>query len=537
MPAVALPLAVAAVPIAGPLAAALIAAVPTAAQYAGMNPEAPEMGRVGGALRWLPGFVLLVAAAACARIPDDATLALLDRSLGIGPIARANAVLGCGTAALVALFGAASSQGAGIAIAAAVVASSLVVAAFAGEVARVGAAGIHVAMMVSAITITLENRGGSTARSASSPGWRAASSYLTLGSLGLVTIVAGLSLADVLRVSPGGLVTEAFVIAVLAAGFALAIGLPPLHYWVPVVAWRPSAGSATLALGVVMPAAVGYLVQVLASSPQLGGAMLTARLLTVGGLVACAVGAVGAVSPGRLGRRVGYAAISGIGPVLLGLGTGTRIGVAGAMVALAHHALCTIILVATSGAVAYADNYQSGFAASGGASGGSLASSDTGGERGASRRTQAHVGSARGQANSGRLLRVAFILAAVAASGIPPLGGFASRWAIMQALSLADWRLGMAVGVTSLVTLAALLSGVARTPLSSAESGLTRNASVGSSSSPNAEDADLGIRGVGGGGRLLVVYAVAACTWGVAPAWLIEQAWRATVQMGYLRPF
>ena len=529
MPAVALPLAVAAVPIAGPLVAAVIAAVPTAVRYAGMTPEAPGMGRLGAALRWLPGFVLFVAAAACARIPDDATLALSDRTLAIGPIARANAVLGCGTAALVALFGAASTHRAGIAIAAAVVASSVVVAAFAGDVARVGAAGIHVAMMVAAITMTLGDRGGSAA---SPPGWRAASSYLTLGSLGLVTIVAGLSLADVLRVSPGGLVTESFVIAVLAAGFALAIGLPPLHYWVPVVAWRPSAGSATLALGVVMPAAVGYLVQVLAGIPQLGGATLTARLLTVGGLVACAVGAIGAVSPGRLGRRVGYAAISGIGPVLLGLGTGTRIGVAGAMVALAHHAMCTIILVATAGAVE-----QRGFAGSVPAINGSISSSDAGSERGASRRTQARVAGARGQAHSGRLLRVAFILAAVAASGIPPLGGFASRWAVMQALSLADWRLGMAVGVTSLVTLAALLSGVARAPRPSADSGMTGDDSVGSSSFAHAGDADVGTRGVGDGGRLLVAYAVAACAWGVAPAWVIEQAWRATVQLGYLRPF
>ena len=95
---------------------------------------------------------------------------------------------------------------------------------------------------------------------------------------------------------------------------ALAIGLPPLHFWIPVAAWRPGTGSSMIALGLVVPAAVGYLVQVLAAIPQLGGAALTAQVLTVGGLVACVVGASGALAPGRLGRRVGYAAIAGIGP-------------------------------------------------------------------------------------------------------------------------------------------------------------------------------------------------------------------------------
>ena len=493
MPAVALPLAAAAVPIAGPLVAALIAAVPAAVRYVGApatNRAGVGVGLVGAATRWVPSVALFVATAACARIPDDATLAIAGTTLAVGPIARANAVLACGTAALVALYGVFSTRGAALGIASAVIAASVVVAAFAGDVARVGAAGIHVAMMVAAISMTLGERGGSAA---SAPGWRAAAAYLTLGSLGLVTIVAGLSLADVLRVSPGGLVTESFVIAVLAAGFALAIGLPPLHFWVPVVAWRPSAGSAALALGVVVPAAVGYLMQVLAGVPQLGGATLTARLLTVGGMVACAVGAIGAVSPGRLGRRVGYAAIAGIGPVLLGLGTGTRIGVAGAMVALAHHAVCTITLIASAPAV---EHHRFRDVAS------STAEPHT---------PRTTVG------RSSPWPRVAFMLAAVAASGIPPLGGFASRWAIMQALSLADWRLGMAVGVTSLVTLAALLSGVARTH-------------------EVARTQEVAER-VGDGGRLLVVYAVATCVWGVAPQWVIEHAWRATVQMGFLRPF
>jgi formate hydrogenlyase subunit 3/multisubunit Na+/H+ antiporter MnhD subunit len=466
----------------------------------------------------VPVVALIAAAVACARLPDEATIDIGGTTLAIGPIARANALFACGAGAVVALLGTVQHRSVGHGIFASVVASSLVIGAFAGDMARVGGAGVHVAMMVAAMAMALGDSGGV---GAGQSGWRAATAYLTLGSLGLVIIVAGLSLADVLRVNPGGLVTESFVIAVLAAGFALAIGLPPVHFWVPVVSWRPDIGSSTLVLGVVVPATVGYLVQVLAGLPQLGGAALTARLLTVAGLLACIVGALGATSPGRLGRRVGYASIAGIGPTLLGLGMATRIGAAGALVALAHHAACMIVLVATTGAV----ERDAGSTPIRGSLAGAVSDGQTPVDQHAT---------ASGRNNrverwrSGRRLhRIAFILATLAASGIPPLSGFASRWAIMQALSLADWRLAMVVGITSLVTLAALLTSVARrspsqvaTPYHLPEAGGASNEAM---------------RGDGGG--LLVVYSLVTCVWGFVPAWVIEQTWRATAQLGYLRPF
>jgi formate hydrogenlyase subunit 3/multisubunit Na+/H+ antiporter MnhD subunit len=534
-----LPLATVAAPVAGPLAAAVVAAIPAILRISGVQSGDPGAHRsLDRALGWLPGLALIGAAVACARFPDDSSFAVGSTPVTIGPVARAVSAVACALAGLVALLGAASRRGSGTAIAAATAAAAIVVAALAGDITRIAAAGIHVAILVVAIAMATSGTG---MPDPSQGGWRGATATLTLGSLGLVIILAGLSLADVLRVSPGGLVRESFVIAVLAVGFALAIGLPPLHFWIPVAAWRPGTGSSMIALGLVVPAAVGYLVQVLAAIPQLGGAALTAQVLTVGGLVACVVGASGALAPGRLGRRVGYAAIAGIGPVLLGLGTGTRIGVAGALVALAHHAVCTIILVATAPIVeAQRENPWS----------------HAGGD---ARRQSTRAHGRGGDAGQARLHRVAFILGAVAASGVPPLGGFASRWAIMQALSLSDWRLGMAAGITALATLGALLSGATRTgarvsvnsspdtqdPLPKpfpdavgeglpAGEGLTTGVPAagfpGKDAAPAATHAE-------GGGALLVVYALAACAWGVAPSWAIEHAWRATAQLGYLRPF
>jgi formate hydrogenlyase subunit 3/multisubunit Na+/H+ antiporter MnhD subunit len=534
-----LPLATVAAPVAGPLAAAAVAALPVILRVSGVRSGDPgDHGLLARALGWLPGLALIGAAVACARFPDDSSFVIGSTAVTIGPIARVASVVACTLAALVALLGAASQHGSGTAIAAAAAGAAIVVMALSGAFIGIAAAGIHVAMLVAVIAMATSGT-GSPERGQG--GWRGASATLTLGSLGLVIILAGLSLADVLRVSPGGLVTESFVIAVLAVGFALAIGLPPLHFWIPVVAWRGGRGSSMIALGIVVPAAVGYLVQVLGALPQLGGAALTARVLTAGGLVACVVGATGALAGGRLGRRVGYASIAGIGPVLLGLGTGTRIGVAGALVALAHHAVCTIILVATAPRVeatsgeSWSDARrllrlpptlaQATGAALARASGGRVDDVPDADDDALPLRE-------RKLPRQARLHRVAFVLAAVAASGIPPLGGFASRWAIMQALSLSDWRLGMAAGITALVTLGALLSGARQggavrvmpaPPLHTPDDGGGRRLAAQSQADGSA--------------YLIVVYAMGACAWGVAPAWAIEHAWQATAQLGYLRPF
>ncbi len=482
-------LGVIALPVVSPLVAAAILALAMALVH-GRGGSDGAVRRAPWALvlpviNWLPALAMVGAAVAVARLPDAAAIPIGSWSLGVGAVARVQSVFAFGAGAFIAALGAASDRGPATAIAAVIASSSIVIGAVAGDDARVGAAGIHVAVLVTAMVMATAGTDGTAGRS----GWRAATTYLTLASLGLVILLAGFSLADILRISPGGLVTEAFAIAVLAVGFALAIGLVPLHFWVPVVSLRSGEGGAMLALGLVAPATVGFLVQVLSGLPQLGSEVLTARLLVIGGLLGCAGGAIGAVAPGRLGRRVGYAVIAGLGPVLLGIGSGTRIGVAGALVALAHHATCMIVLVGSAAALEGRPDRQR--------------------PAGASRRA----------------VQMAFVLAAIASSGIPPLGGFAARWAVMQALSLADWRLAMAVGVSSLVVLAGLLVGASRWPGDRPETPV---------------EGDLGSRPqwkLSGSAWVLLASTVAACALSVLPSPVLDQAHRATAQLTYLRPF
>lgn len=480
MPTFVAPAAVA-LPVVAPLCAAAIGAIPLVLGWAHVI------------VAWVPAVVLAFSSALAAQLPADGVVSFGGYAVHYGSMARAQATFGLAAAAIVALVGAPTGRREGTAVGAAVAGGAVALAAFAGEFARVAAAGVHVAALVAAIVMAtgdLRDRSGRH-------GWRAAAAYLTLASLGFVIVLVGLSLADVLRTTPGGLVTESFVIAVLGAGFALAIGLVPLHLWVPAAAYRPPPGASALALGLVVPATVGLLMQVLGGLPQIGSSSLTARLLMSGGLLACAGGAIGAVAPGRLGRRVGYATIAGVGPVLMGLATGTRIGVAGAMVALAHHAACAVVLLVTAPLVE-ADGTRA-----------------------------AHV--------DRRLAHGAFILAAVAWSGLPPLGGFAARWGIVQALSLVDWRLALAVGASSLVVLGALLVGVGRPAAADLDVEPDDDQEVVHVATTEATDDGGAARR--GTAWLALAVACAACLWGLAPARVIGLAHDATAQLAYLRPF
>ena len=116
--------------------------------------------------------------------------------------------------------------------------------------------------------------------------------------------------------------------------------------------------------------------------------------------------------------------------------------------------------------------------------------------------------------DQGWVARGAFVLAAIAMSGVPPFGGFASRWAVMQALALSDWRLAFALGVASLTTTYALLVSVPG-----------RRSVAGSRQSTTGTD------------RFLLALSVVACLWGFLPGNFLDVAHTATSQLTFLKPF
>jgi multicomponent Na+:H+ antiporter subunit D len=249
---------------------------------------------------------------------------------------------------------------------------------------------------------------------------------LILSSLGGVALLFGLVLAELQRLSPGGLVTVPFVVAALSVGLALQWGVAPLHAWLPTAAQRAGAASTALAVGLLGPATMGFLLQTLSAQPQLVVDERVTRYLTGGALFTAAFGAVAALAPAKLRRTLGYVLVADLGFVLMGLATTTRIGVAGAVLHLAHRSLAAVLLLGASAELEQDDR-----------------------------------GCGEGQ-RPAPFLWGTLLLVSLALLGVPPLSGFAADWAIYQAVSLSDWRLAAALACTSLACLAAVLSGLGR---------------------------------------------------------------------------
>ncbi|MSQ43586.1 MAG: hypothetical protein EXR45_05185 [Chloroflexi bacterium] len=452
-------------------------------------------GRAGRFGRGVTALIVLCGLSAGAygawQAPVSSLTAMSSVSGSLPAIGRLQILVISVGGALISIYHVLTRRQGEVAVIASLVVAATSASAFAGDSLRVAGAGVHLAVLLVAMLMATER-----------DDWQgrvAGTAYLTMASIGAITLVAGFALADVQKVSPGGLVTDAFVVAVLSTGFALSIGIVPLYFWVPSASQRPGAGASMLALAVVVPSSLGLMLATLTALPQLSGPITSSHLLTIGGLLTAICGAVGTLAPGRLRRRIGYALMGNLGAVLLGFGTSTRIGVAGALVALAHHCLVAIVLMGAATEIETPPTSSD-----------QALGDDDEAER--DRRLDLRpISIAREQ---GWVARVAFVLGAIAMSGVPPFGGFASRWAVMQALVLSDWRLAFALGIASLVTTYALLVSVP-----------ARRMVVGSRQISGAAE------------RFLFVLSVAACLWGFLPGNILDVAHSATSQLTFLKPF
>ena len=247
--------------------------------------------------------------------------------------------------------------------------------------------------------------------------------YLVLSALGGVALLFGFVLADVQRLSPGGIVTIPFVVATLTVGLALQWGAAPLHAWLPNAFQRAGPAATVLAISLIGPATLGLLLQALSVLPQLVSDERVNGFLTLGGLFTAAFGAVASLAPGKPRRVLGYVLVSDLGFVLAGTSTYTRIGVAGAALHMAHRGLAAFAMLAAAHELEQAP---------------------------------------RTSEPPAPYLWTALLVAVVALTGVPPLAGFAADWAVLQALSLIDARLAIGLALCAVVALVGALSALAR---------------------------------------------------------------------------
>ncbi len=198
----------------------------------------------------------------------------------------------------------------------------------------------------------------------------------------------------------GGLHYAAFLCFTVAA--LAKAGAMPFHSWLPdcgekapvsVVAFLPASLDKLLGIYLLVRLVKGLFVM----NPLMNGLLM----LVGAGTIICAV--MMALVQHDLKRLLSYHAVSQVGYMILGIGTGTVLGIAAGLFHMLNHAMYKSTLFLCAGAV----------------------------EKQAGHTDLDRLG---GLARAMPVTFGAFLVAALSISGIPPLNGFYSKWMIYQSL-------------------------------------------------------------------------------------------------------
>ncbi len=188
----------------------------------------------------------------------------------------------------------------------------------------------------------------------------------------------------------------------LVAGALAKAGGMPFHSWVP-----DTAADAPIPVTALLPAALDKLlgIYLLARTCLTLFRMTPAAntVLMIAGSITVLAAVMMALVQHDMKRLLGYHAVSQVGYMVMGIGTGSPVGIAGGLFHMLNHAIYKSCLFFGCGAV------------------------------------EQEAGTTRLE-NLGGLARTmpitfgAFLVASLAISGVPPLNGFASKWMIYQGI-------------------------------------------------------------------------------------------------------
>ncbi|MFZ1947667.1 MAG: complex I subunit 5 family protein [bacterium] len=288
---------------------------------------------------------------------------------------------------------------------------------------------VAVAMVSAAAYAMLAHRGaGADAR--------AASKYLVAAGIGVALVLAGMlvtygsahsvNMAQVAKtVGTGPTTWHLLALALFLVGLGLQAGMFPFHGWlVGLVDSAPTSFSATLC-GVLMKA-VGVFAMMRVLFNALGATPTVLSLLLVLGALSIIIGALAALAQNDLKRVLSYHTISETGFVLLGLGLGTRLGIAAALFHMMNVAVAKTLLFMNAGSLEHA----------------------TGGT------SYDRLGDVKHKLP---VVGATSTIGALSLSGIPPFGGFWSKLFILVAVVQAE-RYGYAAWMVagSILTIASM---------------------------------------------------------------------------------
>jgi len=210
-------------------------------------------------------------------------------------------------------------------------------------------------------------------------------------------------LIDSYALQPDNPLLIRFTVIALSLGFGILLAAVPFHSWLPAVAEEaPPAASASL-ICIFNLVTLALLLGLLNSHLWLIADSSALSVISMAGLLTALVGGVLAFAQRQPGRLLAYAAIGDMGFILVGLGTGSLIGVTGALAHAINRSLSVLLVAISLGTLR---TYLSE---------GSVSTL-----REALRRTPGSI--------------VGYIIGGLALGGFPLSNGFATRWLIYRAL-------------------------------------------------------------------------------------------------------
>jgi len=258
----------------------------------------------------------------------------------------------------------------------------------------------------------------------------AIATMLMLTSIGILFLAAGdtsfSSLAHAISTQRANTMVL-FGVILFLTGLFIKGGVVPFHGWLP-DAYSSAAAPVSILLAGIVTKVSGVYTLIRLVTEVFGATPKTNQVILFVGALSIVVGALAALGQNDFKRMLAYSSISQIGYIIISLGTGSSLGIAGAVFHLFNHTIFKAQLFVNAAAV----EEQTG---------------------------SRDLGRMGGLAARMPITGVTSIVAFLSAAGIPPLAGFWSKLVIVVALMKSGHPVYMTIAIlASLLTLAYFLT-------------------------------------------------------------------------------
>jgi multicomponent Na+:H+ antiporter subunit D len=255
-------------------------------------------------------------------------------------------------------------------------------------------------------------------------------SVLLVASIALILLLSGDTQFSVIHNAISGQAPNLlimFSVALFVCATFIKAGVVPFHGWLPEVYSHSPAAVSVLLAGIISKALGIYTLMRVVNDVFGPNIHVNSALLFIG-TVSIAIGALAALVQKDFKKMLGFSSISQIGYIILGIGSGSALGFAGAAFHIFNHAIFKSLLFVNSAAIE-------------------------------SRTRTTHMHELGGLSKVMPITGLTSVFGFVSAAGLPPLAGFWSKLLIVMALISSGHPVYAILAIVlSALTLAYLLS-------------------------------------------------------------------------------